>query len=80
MVVCVCAESREKDIEKALDAGACSLDEIGDRCGAGRDCGLCHEALLAMLGRGACGPDPCRRSLPPATASRATPWLERSAP
>lgn len=54
MIVCFCAASNERDVQQALDAGARSLCEIGDRCSAGLDCGLCHETLLTMLRRRSC--------------------------
>jgi len=78
MVVCFCAETRERDVERALDAGARSLCQIGVRCGAGRDCGLCHETLLSMLNRRSCHEEAAAASLPPAALPRGEFRLERS--
>lgn len=54
MIVCLCAGSSERDIERALESGALSLSEIGDTCGAGRDCGGCRSSLQALLERRSC--------------------------
>jgi bacterioferritin-associated ferredoxin len=78
MVVCFCAATKERDVERALEEGARSLCQIGDRCGAGRDCGLCHETLIAMLSRRSCHEDAGTTSLAPASLPRNDFRLERS--
>ena len=51
MVVCLCAGSSDRDIERAVEAGARSLSEIGDFCRAGLDCGGCRSTLVGILHR-----------------------------
>ncbi len=51
MVVCLCAGSSDRDIERAVEAGARNLSEIGDLCRAGLDCGGCRPTLLGILHR-----------------------------
>jgi bacterioferritin-associated ferredoxin len=71
MVVCLCAGSTQGDIERALEAGAGSLAEIGDSCRAGLDCGGCHSTLREMLCRRSCESCPERHSLEFARSSLA---------
>jgi len=54
MIVCLCAGSRERDIERAVEAGARNLSEIGGYCRAGLGCGGCRSALLGILHRRSC--------------------------
>jgi bacterioferritin-associated ferredoxin len=54
VILCLCTGSSDRDIERALEAGAESLSEIGDSCRAGLDCGQCHSALLKILDRRSC--------------------------
>jgi bacterioferritin-associated ferredoxin len=63
MIVCLCTGSSERDIERALEAGAESLSEIGDSCRAGLGCGLCHSTLLSILDRRSCESCPNRNNL-----------------
>lgn len=49
MFACVCAAVTAPQVETTILAGACTVDEIGDRCHAGTGCGSCHERLQAML-------------------------------
>lgn len=81
MVVCLCAGSSEGDIERALEAGAGSLSEIGDSCRAGLDCGGCHSTLLEILHRRSCEGCPRRNrleSVPSGSVNRVECFLEGS--
>ena len=49
MVLCICQAVSDKEVEAAIRAGARSLDDIGERCGAGTDCGCCREAIEERL-------------------------------
>ena len=62
MVVCLCAGSKDRDIENAVEAGARSIPEIGDYCRAGLDCGGCHPTLLRIL-QGSCETCPRRNTV-----------------
>ena len=60
MIVCLCTGSTDRDVERAVDAGAASLDAIGDDCSAGSFCGGCHPSLSAFLLRRSCASCPNR--------------------
>lgn len=51
MIVCFCVTSNEDDIATAIDDGAHTVDQIGERCGAGTGCGSCRDFLQAMIDR-----------------------------
>ena len=51
MIVCLCTGSTDRDVERALAAGAADLEAIGDSCSAGLFCGGCHASLDALLHR-----------------------------
>ena len=58
MFVCHCRALTDGEISEVITGGACDLDEVGDRCGAGITCGgCCHliEELLAKHARGGPG-------------------------
>lgn len=48
MIVCICRGKSDRDVKKAIDAGASSLRDL-QRCGIGDQCGSCHNSLRAML-------------------------------
>ena len=57
MFVCLCVPTRERDVDQVIDDGARSVEEIGERCGAGTGCGSCRGELrerLAQRGAAAC--------------------------
>jgi bacterioferritin-associated ferredoxin len=49
MYVCVCHAVTENEVNAEVALGAHSVAEIGERCGAGTGCGMCHEKLRALL-------------------------------
>lgn len=64
MIVCFCHPTSDRDVDAIIDEGARTLEEIGERCGAGTGCGTCHEELRdRLLAKGAnscprdCAPD-----------------------
>ena len=65
VLVCLCHPASDRDIERVIDDGARSVDEIGQRCGAGTGCGACVDELrerLATKGANAC-PRDCANDL-----------------
>ena len=56
MIVCHCRVVGERSVERAIDAGAHTVDEIGARCGAGTVCGGCHPELQRLLSERASRP------------------------
>lgn len=49
MYVCVCKAIKAKDLTDLIDSGAKTVQEIGESCGAGTDCGCCVNRLKRML-------------------------------
>jgi bacterioferritin-associated ferredoxin len=55
MFVCLCHVTTDSEIRDVIDDGARTVDEIGERCGAGTGCGGCRPMIHDMLeasGRG----------------------------
>ncbi|HEV3401670.1 MAG TPA: (2Fe-2S)-binding protein [Acidimicrobiales bacterium] len=49
MFVCHCRAVSDGDVRWCIAEGACDVDEIGRRCGAGTGCGGCRGALAQLL-------------------------------
>ena len=49
MYVCHCRAVTDGEIREAITAGACDLDEVGRRCGAGVNCGGCCPLIQELL-------------------------------
>lgn len=49
MFVCVCRAVGVTEVEKAIDEGACSREEVTAACRAGGDCGACHQTIEDMI-------------------------------
>ena len=49
MYVCVCAAVTDSEVAACLDAGADTVDEVGQRCLAGTGCGSCVEEIESLL-------------------------------
>ena len=49
MYVCLCRGVSERKVRAAINHGAATIEEIGDRCGAGTRCGGCWPLLEDML-------------------------------
>jgi bacterioferritin-associated ferredoxin len=49
MYVCVCRAVTDKEVEGALERGACTIDQVGVACGAGGDCGACRGRIAEMI-------------------------------
>lgn len=50
MIVCVCKGVSDRQVQAALDQGACDFEELSAAVrGAGSDCGMCTEMLRGML-------------------------------
>ena len=63
MLVCLCHPSSHRDIEAVIDEGARTVEEIGQRCGAGTGCGACVDDLRERLS--AKGANSCPRDCAP---------------
>lgn len=49
MIVCHCHAVSDDRIGAEIDGGARSVDEVGDRCGAGTGCGGCRPVVEAIV-------------------------------
>lgn len=49
MYVCLCRGVSDRTVQEVIERGARTIGEIGARCGAGTDCGSCHEALARRI-------------------------------
>lgn len=49
MYVCICAAVTDAQVRQCIDDGADTVEEIGQRCAAGRTCGSCLDGLDVML-------------------------------
>jgi len=49
MYVCSCAGVSDRAVKAAVDDGARSIEDLGERCGAGAECGGCLPALADLL-------------------------------
>jgi bacterioferritin-associated ferredoxin len=52
MIVCLCRGVSDRAVRAAVASGASTLDEVGDRCGAGAGCGACHETVEGLIREG----------------------------
>jgi len=59
MFVCICYAVTKNEVEAEISAGACTEQQIGERCGAGTGCGSCVQKICALLRQ----PAPDRESL-----------------
>jgi bacterioferritin-associated ferredoxin len=49
MIVCHCEVVSDRHIREAITCGAATVDDVGDRCGAGTRCGGCRRTIGALL-------------------------------
>jgi bacterioferritin-associated ferredoxin len=47
--VCLCIPVSDRKVRSTIDEGARTLEELGERCGAGTICGGCLDELRAQL-------------------------------
>jgi bacterioferritin-associated ferredoxin len=49
VLICLCHPTSDRDLDTVIDEGARSVQEIGQRCGAGTGCGACVDELRERL-------------------------------
>jgi bacterioferritin-associated ferredoxin len=49
MIVCQCKGTTDEAVRKAVRSGASGVGEVSFLCGAGADCGGCHETIEALI-------------------------------
>ncbi len=56
MIVCICRAVSDRAIRAARDAGAASVEAVGEATGAGTCCGCCRGSIARILA------EPCTRA------------------
>jgi bacterioferritin-associated ferredoxin len=49
MYVCICRAVTEAEVRGCIAAGACTVEDVSDRCAAGTGCGSCVDKIAALL-------------------------------
>jgi len=49
VIVCHCQVVGDRRIRAEIEAGAVTVDEISERCGAGARCGSCRPTISVLL-------------------------------
>ena len=49
MFVCSCTGVTDRTVRACVIAGASTVDEVAERCGAGRRCGGCRPVVEELL-------------------------------
>jgi bacterioferritin-associated ferredoxin len=52
MYVCICLAVTDREVTEAIDRGADSIAAVTRACGAGGDCGACHETIQQIIDAG----------------------------
>jgi bacterioferritin-associated ferredoxin len=47
--ICLCRVVTRSTIEAVIANGARTVEEVGERCAAGTDCGKCQRNILRLL-------------------------------
>jgi bacterioferritin-associated ferredoxin len=50
MYVCICRAVTEAQVRNCIADGACTIEDVGDRCDAGTGCGSCIDRIATLLG------------------------------
>ncbi len=49
MIICLCRDVSERQVETAVARGATTVSEVSRTCGAGSDCGACQHLLAVLI-------------------------------
>ena len=49
MIICSCRGVNDRIIRAAIEAGACTVEEVTERCNAASRCGGCRPAIQEIL-------------------------------
>lgn len=49
MYVCICKRVSEHELRHHVERGARSVEEVGQHCGAGTDCGSCQDDIADLI-------------------------------
>lgn len=49
MIVCICRAVSDRTVRAAIAAGAATVKQVGQACGAGTCCGACRPQLYKLI-------------------------------
>lgn len=49
MDVCLCERVSERQVRRAIRRGAHDVAAVGEKCGAGTDCGSCRKRIRDLI-------------------------------
>lgn len=49
MYVCICAATSETELREYIEDGARTVEEVGEMCGAGTNCGGCVDTIDVFI-------------------------------
>ncbi|MCV7322136.1 (2Fe-2S)-binding protein [Mycolicibacterium confluentis] len=49
MYVCLCVGVTSHTVADAVADGACTTNDVAQKCGAGADCGRCRRSIRAII-------------------------------
>ena len=49
MYACICTAVTVDEVDRAIDAGAQTIEAVGDCTTAGTTCGSCHDTLADLI-------------------------------
>ena len=49
MYVCLCNAVTDREVQEAIDGGACTVADVTRACSAGGDCGACRGMIEEMI-------------------------------
>ncbi len=49
MIVCLCHGVSDRALRKVIEEGADTLPAVAKSCGAGTDCGSCHNHIRQLI-------------------------------
>lgn len=55
MIICQCGPVGDATIRAVIEGGARTVDDVGDACGAGIQCGTCRPVIERMIEDAAAG-------------------------
>jgi bacterioferritin-associated ferredoxin len=49
VIICHCRGMNDAAVTDAIDEGICNVEELGEVCGIGAECGGCRPALAELI-------------------------------
>ena len=61
MYVCVCRAVCDREVDSVIEGGATTVEAVTKACGAGSDCGACHDEIADRIEARADGEKRCSK-------------------